>query len=229
MKKDSPKVKKTKFRKCLLPAALFVLVLLMLVLVLTAYRPKRYAPVKITDNNLISPYLTHHLLPAVYNGAQLGQPFEVVITQDGLNDIVARFPQPIKLHNITLTDPQVIFTPMQITLMATVKARPVNPVLTIEVSPFINQHGLLNLCINRVLLGNIDITSIAMSIGNKAYSNWLSSTGTEPDNIAAQVCRSLLNNEPFEPIFEIGGKQLRVSNIEIMTKKTIVLLTPAPD
>ena len=229
MKKDLANVKKTKFRKYLLPAALFVLVLLVSVLVLTAYRPKRYAPVRVADQNQISPYLTHNLLPAVFNGAQRSKQFEVVITQDGLNDIIARLPQPIKLHDITLTDPQVILTPMQITLMATVKARPVNPVLTIEVNPFINQHGLLNLCINRVLLGNVDITPIAMSIGNKAYSNWLSSTGTEPDNIAAQICRSLLNNEPFEPIFEIGGKQLRVSNIEITTKKIIVLLTPPPD
>ncbi len=205
------------------------MVLLALVLVLMAYRPRRYAPVRVADQNQISPYLTHQLLPTVYNNSQLGQPFEVVITQEGLNDIIARLPQPIELHNVTLSDPQVILTPLQITLMATVKARPVNPVLTIEVNPFINQHGLLNLCINRVLLGDIDITPIAMLIGNKAYSNWLLSTGMEPNNIAAQACRSLLDNVPFEPVFEIGGKKQRVSNIEITTKKIIVLLTPVPD
>jgi uncharacterized protein YpmS len=229
MKKDSPNVKKTKFRKYLLPAALLVLVLLMLVLVLTAYRPKRYAPVRVADQNQISPYLTHHLLPAVFNGAQRREPFEVVITQEGLNDIIARFPQPIKLHDITLTDPQVLLTPQKIILMATAGARPVDLVATIELNPIISQQGLLNLHINSVALGAVNITSVAKLIGDKAYLDWLSSTGTEPNNIAAQVCRSLLNDEPFEPVFEFGGSRLRVSKIDVSAAKITVLLTPAPD
>jgi len=212
-----------------LPVILIVLIVFMSALVLIGHRPRRYAPLRLDDKNPFSPYLTGQILPTVYNGAQLGKPFDVVITQEGLNDIIARLPQPTQLHNITLADPQVIFTPLQITLMATIKARPVNPILTIELHPFINQQGLLNLCVNRVVLGTIDITPLAMSIGNKAYSDWLSSTGTEPNNIAAQICRSLLDNAGFEPVFEIDGRMLRVSNIEVTTKKIIISLAPVPD
>jgi uncharacterized protein YpmS len=229
MKKDSQKLKKTKFRRYFRLVIVLALVLLALALALTAYRPGRYAPVRVADQNQVSPYLTHQLLPAVFNGAQLRESFEVVITQEGLNDIIARSPQPIKLHNITLTDPQVVLKPQQITLMATARARPVDLVLTIELNPTINQQGLLNLHVNSVTLGAVSVTSVAKLIGDKAYSDWMSSTGMEPDNIAAQICRSLLNDEPFEPVFEFGGKRLRVSRIDVSAEKITTLLTPAPD
>lgn len=227
MKKDSQKSKKIK--KFILPVFFFLLAMLILALVLVAHKPAQYAPVKITDKNLISPYLTHQLLPTVYNNSQLDEPFELVITQEGLNDIVARLPQPITLNNINLVGPQVILTSMQITMMATVKAKPLNPVLTIELNPFINKQGLLIFCVNRVMLGDIGITSITMSRGKKAYSNWLSSTGTDPNDLAARVCRSLLDNEPFEPTFEVGDRTLRISKIDMATKIVTILLTPVPE
>jgi len=230
MKKDSANVKRTRFRKYFWPAvALALSLLVLLAVILTTYKPGCYVPVHVADENRISTYLTHRLLPTIYNGAQRGEPFEVVITQDGLNDIIARLSQPMQLHSITLSDPQVFLTPQQITLMATARATPLDLVLTIEVNPVINQQGLLNLYINNITLGAVDITTVGTLIGDNAYSSWMSSTGTEPNNIAARICRSLLHDEPFKPTFEIDGKRLYVSQIEIMTKKIIVLLTPVPD
>ena len=227
MKKDLQKSKKIK--KFLLPASIFILTLLAFAFVLIAHRPARYSPVKITDQNQISPYLTKQLMPKIYNGAQLGQSFEVVITQDGLNDIIARRRQPVKLRNITLADPQVILLPEQIILMAAVKTSPLDLFASIELNPSIDQRGLMNLHINNVSLGAVNVTPVALSIGNKAFSNWLVSTGTEPNNIIAQICRSLLSDEPFEPTFEIGGKMLRITSIKLADKKITCLLIPVPD
>lgn len=227
IKKNSQKSKKIK--KFILPVFFFLLATLILALVLVAHKPAQYAPLKVADKNLISPYLTHQILPTLYNNSQLDGPFELVITQEGINDVIARLPQPIVLNNINLIGPQVILTPMQITLMATVKAKPLNPVLTIELNPFINKQGLLILCVNRVMLGDIGITGITMSRGKKAYSNWLSSTGTDPNDLAARVCRSLLDNEPFEPTFEAGDRTLRISKIDMASKKITILLTPVPE
>ena len=56
-------------------------------------------------------------------------------------------------------------------------------------------------------------------MGSKALTDWLSFTGTEPNDIAAQVCRSLLNDEPFEPVFKIGDKSLRLCKIKLETKE----------
>ncbi len=229
MKKVSTNSKKNKFKKYVLPAISIALTLLVLALVLTAYKPVLYAPIRIADQNQVSPYLTHQLMPDIYNHAQLGEPFEVVITQQGLNDIVARLPQPIRLDNITLADPQVVLMREQIIMMATVQAHPIDFFVTIELNPTINERGLLNLHVNNIKLGMVNITAVARLIGDRAYSNWLTSTGTEPNNLAAQICRSLLRDEPFDPVFEIRSKTVRLSRIDVETKGIAALLSPAPD
>ena len=218
-----------KVKKYLWLALLFLLTLLVLALVLFAHRPGNYSPLKIPDPNQASPYLTHQLLPKIYNGSQLGEPYEVVITQDGLNDIVARWRQPLKLHNITLADPQVILLPQKIILMAVVKASPLDLFASIELNPSIDRQGLMTLHVNRISLGAVNITPLAMLIGGKAYANWLTSTGIDPDDIAPRICRSLLNDEPFEPTFEISDGTLRISSINLADKKITVRLIPVPE
>jgi hypothetical protein len=229
MKKHTSNEKKGRLKKYLLPAVIIAITFLVIALVLTAYRPGRYTPVKIEDQNLVSPYLTHQLMPEIYNNTQLGEPFEVVITQQGLNDIVARLPQPIRLNTITLVDPQVLLIPEQIILMATVKARPIDFFITIELKPAINAEGLLNLHVNNVKLGMVNITAVTRMIGDKVYSNWVSATDAEPNDLAPMICRSLLNDEPFEPLFKTGGRQLRLSEIDIDTNGIRVKLTPIPN
>lgn len=229
MRKDLTDAKKGKFKKYFLPAITIALTLFVLALVLTAYKPGRYAPVKIADQNQVSPYLTHRLMPDIYNNSQLDKPFEVVITQQGLNDIVARLPQPIRLNNITLADPQVVLMGEQVILMATVLARPIDFFITIELNPTINERGLLNLHIDNIKLGAVSITAVAKLIGDSVYSNWMTTTGTEPNNVAAQICRSLLRDEPFEPVFEIRGKTLRLSSINVKANSIVAQLFPVPD
>jgi uncharacterized protein YpmS len=205
---------------------LFILTLLVLVVILFAHRPARYAPVKVNDVNQVSPYLTNQLIPTIYNGTQIGRPFLVVITQQGLNDIIARFREPFIFENVTLTDPQFLLAPNRIILMATLKTKPLDLFATIELKPAINQNGLMILHVKYISLGLINITKAAISSGNKAYSSWLLSTGNDPNYIAAQICRSLLNDEPFEPIFEIGDKKVRVSKIDIQNEILTIQLTP---
>ena len=154
-------------------------------------------------------------MPMIYNNSQLDEPFEVVITEEGLNDIIARWRQPIKFNNITFTDPQAILTQKQIILMATARTRYANPVLTIRITPAIDYLGQLNIHVDSVSLGAAGVTTVAKSMGNKAFADWLSFTGTEPNDIAAQLCRSLLNDEPFEPVFKVGDKSLRICKIKL--------------
>jgi len=205
------------------------LVLVLLAFVLVTHRPKNYAPLRIADQNQISVYLSHYLMPTIYNNSQLDAPFEVVITEEGLNDIIARWRQPVKFNNITFSDPQAILTQKQIILMVTAKTRFTNPVLTIRMTPAINLFGQLNIHVDSVSLGAAGITTLTKSMGNKAFTDWLAFTGTEPNNIAAQVCRSLLNDEPFEPVFKVGDKSLRICKIKLEKKKITALLLPLSD
>ncbi|MGD0571892.1 MAG: hypothetical protein ABSB11_02590 [Sedimentisphaerales bacterium] len=205
------------------------LVLVLLAFVLVTHRPKYYAPLRIADQSQISVYLSNYLMPTVYNNSQLDDPFEVVITEEGLNDIIARWRQPVKFNSITFTDPQAIFTQNQIIFMATAKTRFANPILTIRITPAINSFSQLNIHVDGVSLGAAGITTLTKSIGNKAFTDWLAFTGTEPNDIVAQVCRSLLNDEPFDPVFKIGDKSLRICKIKLEKKKITALLLPLPD
>jgi uncharacterized protein YpmS len=227
MKKDSEKMKKPKVKAYLWIAIPAVLVLLAFVLI--THRPKIYAPLRIADQNQISTYLTHRLMPTIYNNSQLDEPFEVVITEEGLNDIIARWRQPMNFNNITFTDPQAIITQNQIILMATARTRFANLVLTIRITPAINLFGQLNIHVDSVSLGTASITTLTKSMGNKAFTEWLAFTGTEPNNIAAQVCRSLLNDEPFEPVFKVGDRSLRICKIKLDKKKITATLLPVSD
>jgi hypothetical protein len=218
-------VKKKRIARYLLPAILILLIILVSAFILIGHRPANYAPPKAANPNEVSRYLTNELLPNIYNGSQLGKPFELEITQEGLNDIVSHLPGAIITDNLTVVRPEVILTPMETTVMATVEARPMDFFLTVELNPFINKQGLMNLCVNRILLGKVNITSIARSIGNKAYADWMATTGTEPNNIASQICLSLLKDEPFDPVFKIYGRTMRVSKIDVMRGKIVVLLT----
>jgi uncharacterized protein YpmS len=224
MKKDSEKMKKTKVKAYFWIAIPLVLVLLAFVLV--THRPKNYVPLRIADQNQISIYLSNYLMPTIYNNSQLDEPFEVIITEEGLNDIIARWRQPVKFNNITFSDPQAILTQKQIILMATAKTRFANLVLTIRITPAIDYFGQLNIHVDSVSLGAAGVTTLVKSAGNKAFADWLSFTGTEPNNIAAQACKSLLNDESFEPVFKVGDKSLRICKIKLEKKKITALLLP---
>ena len=113
--------------------------------------------------------------------------------------------------------------------MATAKTRFANPILTVRITPAINSFSQLNAHVDSVSLGTAGITTLAKSMGNKAFTDWLAFTGTEPNNIVAQVCRSLLNDEPFDPVFKVGDKSLRICKIKLEKKKITALLLPLPD
>jgi hypothetical protein len=225
-KKDSANMKNIKSKVCFWFA--LPLVLVFLAFVLATHKPKYYAPLRISDQGQISVYLSNYLMPTIYNNSQLDEPFEVVITEEGLNDIIARWRQPIKFNYITFTDPQAILTQNQIILMATARTHYANPILTIRITPTINSFGRLNIHVDSVSLGEAGITTLTKSVGNKAFTDWLAFTGTEPNNIIAQVCGSLLSDEPFDPVFKIGDKSLRICKIKLEKKKITTLLLPLP-
>ena len=76
MKKDSEKMKNKKVKAYFWIAIPLALVLLAFVLV--THRPKNYAPLRIADQNQISTYLTHQLMPTIYNNSQLDEPFRYI-------------------------------------------------------------------------------------------------------------------------------------------------------
>ena len=222
------KRKKGKFKKVWwllvgLAAAAVIFVLLLL------YKPAGFTAPEIIHDNQVSPYLTHELSPQLYNGVQRQQPFELVVIQRGINDSVARSEWPKETDGIIFSAPKVLFVPDNIVLMGIVVVGGVEFVVTIELNPSVDQNGLLNLRVEKVSVGAINITLAAKVIAKRMYQERLATTDIGTEDIRAQIAASLLNDEPFEPVFRIEDKKVRVEKISITQGELTIRLVPVFD
>jgi uncharacterized protein YpmS len=167
------------------------------------------------------------LSPAIYNGSQRVEPFDVIITQEGLNDIIARGDWPMESEGVLLYAPAALFIPGRLVLMGTADAKGVEFVVTIELEPQINEEGLLNLQIAKVKVGAMNITPLAKIIAKKMYMQRISGFEVDTKALQTQIAASLLTDEPFEPVFDIDDKKVRIEKISIENKKLLAHLVPA--
>lgn len=199
--------------------------------VLLLYRPARYHPPEPAGDRQrqVSPYLTHELLPQLYNGTQRGEPFDLIVTQKGINDIVARSKWPKESNGVRFSALAVLFVPESIVLMGTANVKGVEFVVTVVLGPRLDEQGLLNLRVAGVKIGAMDITLLARAVARRMYAQRFAATDIETEDLWARIAASILNDEPFEPVFKIEAKKLRMKEITITQKKLILRLSPIPN
>jgi hypothetical protein len=221
--RKKPKLKKLCYSLAALTAALILLVLLLL------HTPAGFKqPPPISDGK-VSRYLTHVLAPQFYNGAQLQQPFELVITQTAVNDILARFQWPKHFNTLSISTPQVFFVPDNIVLMTTASVTGLNPVITVVTAPALDENGLLRLSIKKVKVGAVRMTFITRKIAKRIYKKRLARPPIEDGDIWTQLTAALLDSQPFDPVFTAEDKKVRAENIKITPAALTVNFSPAPD
>jgi len=231
--------KKRKSRKklrrlCWLLAALAAAVI---VLSLLLYKPAHYNPPEFAHDKLVSPYLTNVLGPALNNGIQRGEPFDLVVTQTGINEVIAwcyKHKWSKQFGEIGYSAPEVFFAPDTIALMGTVAAAGREFVVTVVSKPALSQNGLLNLRVVKVKIGAVNITPIARIIARTIYQKRLETKPIDKDDVRAKIAASLLNNEPFNPIFRVRDayekeyKKVRLKKVTIRHEELILRLAPLP-
>jgi uncharacterized protein YpmS len=223
-------IRKKARRKKLIRWLLIDIAVAAIVFTMLLYRPGRYKPVDPGSykRGEVSPYLTNELSPGIYNGAQRVEPFDVIITQEGLNDIIARGNWPMESEGVLLYAPAALFIPGRLVLMGTADAKGVKFVVTIELEPKIDEEGLLNLQIAKVKVGAMNITPLAKIIGQKMYMQRISGLEIDSNAIQTKIAASLLTDEPFEPVFSIDDKKkVRIEKITIENEKLLAHLVPA--
>jgi hypothetical protein len=223
---------KTKFKKKLyLLLTVFVVAsaVVIIVFALLFHRPSFYKPLDYAGSKEVSLYLTNELLPELYNGAQLQEPFDLVVTQNGINDIVARFEWPQDFGSIRVSAPMVFFSPDSIVLMGTVVLEGAELVVTVIAEPVLDTKGLLNLNVVSVKMGAVDITPLARVLVRKICQQQFAAHGIGKEDLRAQVAASLLDGEPFEPVFKIEDKKVRVEKITIKQKELTIHFVPVFD
>ncbi len=226
--------KKRKFKKrywLLLDLALAIIILYLLF-----YKPARYKPLDIAsagnNQDQISPYLSNVLLPQLHNGAQRQEPFDLVVIQKGINEAIARLQWPRESNGVLLSAPTVFFVPDSIVLMGTASIKGAELVVTVVAKPSLDEEGLLHLQVDKVKIGAMNITPIARLLAKRMYAERVESVPVDLNDLRAKIAASLLNEEPFEPIFNIRNifedvnKKVRVEKITIAQKKLTIRLVP---
>jgi hypothetical protein len=196
------------------------------ILVLFLYKPGRYTPPKPPAGKQVSQYLTNELLPQLYNGAQRGEPFDLTVSQDGINDVIARSKWPKESGDAKILAPQVFFVPDGAVVMGSVAMKGLEFIVTVELRPAFDANGLLNLKVEQVKIGAMNITPVARIVARKMYAQQLDKTDVDTENILAKIAASLLNGEPFEPVFKAEKKKVRIEKINITQGKLTARLIP---
>jgi hypothetical protein len=222
---------KTSRSRKLLYWLLFDLAVAGLVFYLLLYRPAHYRPTYFAgaQNGELSRYLTNELMPQIYNGSQLQEPFDLTVTQDGINDIVAHYKWPKDTDGIIFSTPTVFFTPGNINLIGAVNVKGIELIVTIAVVPYLDQQGLLNLFVSKIKIGAMNITPLARVIAKRMYYQRLETTYIDREDVRAKIAASLLNNEPFEPVFEIEDNKLRAKEVTITKEQVIIRMVPVSE
>lgn len=230
----SKKRKKSRLKRliCWLLVDLVVAILLFGLLI---HRPERYRPLSSAGftPGQISPYWLQ-LSSKIYNGGQLGEPFDVEVSEAGINDMLARENYVWEHDGVVLYAPAAVLTPGRAVLMGTANLRGMEFVITIELEPKINEEGLLHLAVAKLKIGAMNITPIAKMMARKMYTDRLDTVEIDTEAWQTKVAGSLLNDDAFEPIFPISlpvdkeDIHVRVEKVSIKKGKMELRLIPIP-
>ena len=220
----APAGKKNKALYIVCAAIAGIFVLLACVVFMLTTVPRYYQPLQPKNSNEVSQYLTNYLAPQIHNKSQFDEPFELVVTEQGLNDIVARGRWPIKLNGLTASGPAAVLSANQITLMATVKYGRIRAVVTIVMSPTIDETGLLCLNLQNVKAGSVGITALAKELSRKITAAYLGKV--DPNTWADDMTAALLENKAIDPVFAAYDRQVRLTDIDISSGEAVLHFTP---
>ena len=202
------------------------LVVAVFIFALLLHKPGGLNQAKVIDTNEVSPYLTHVLSPQFYNGVQLEEPFELVVLEEGINDIIMRSRWPRESNGVMFSVPVVFFVPGKIKLMGTARIKGVEFAVTIVSKPGFDEDGLLNLAVDKVRIGAMNITVLARMMAKRMYAQRLAEVEIDTQDLRAQVAAALLDGEPFEPVFEIEDKKVRIEQVDISRGKLTIRFVP---
>lgn len=217
---------KLKWAKNKYEVLLAIALVVILVFVMFTVKPGRYRPFRAQDGDLVSPYLTHRLAPDFLNNVQLGEPFEMVIEQDGINDIVSRIGWFDDSGKVTVSAPSIVFKEGVVYVMATVKAAKVPTVVTVIAEPVV-EEGVIVFNLQKVKFGSMPMTRVAKRIVRKMLDEQMKDVPEE--DTQKRFFKSLLENEPFDPTFEVYDTQIKITKAKIEKEKLTVTIVPVPE
>jgi len=174
----------------------------------------------------VSKYLTHVISQDIYNGAQTQKPFDLIITEEGINDIILRSGWPKQMDSVSFTVPQVLLQQGQIVLRGLVKIQTIELFISIQAGAFLDQQQLMHLSVNKVRVGAVNMLPIVRLAAEGIFRNEADRRKLEPDDWRTKVMQALLYDIPFEPIFKIEENKIRIQSADLQPGRITLHFIP---
>ena len=212
-------------------AIIVLAVVCVVVVFLLTHIPDEYQPLDPPPTDEVSPYLTHYLAPNFHNNIPLDKPFDVVVAQKGLNEIIVDenslgWAWPYSLNGVVISAPSVVFQQDTIMLMGTVDYAGFPVVISVIGMPALDENGLLSLNIQKVKAGAVNITPLARFIARQVIAHQLRIL--PETQWLRDLDGALADNKSFDPLFPVydRGKQIRLTKAEITNGKLLLGFAP---
>ena len=200
-----------------------------IIFTLLLYKPSRYSlpdvSLKGQKPGQVHPYLTY-LSSELYNGAQRGKPFDLVVLEEKINEAIGWSQWPKVSDGVMFSKPLVLFVSESVVLMGTADIKGAEFVVTVVLEPGVDERGLLDLQVAKVKIGAMNITPLAKMVAKRMYQHRLATEPIDKEDLRTKIAGSLLSDESFEPVFRIEDRKVRVEKVTVTQGKLILHLVP---
>jgi hypothetical protein len=167
----------------------------------------------------ISQYLSNYIMPELYNKSQYKKPFDLVLSQTGINEILARHMDPNTLAKAGLSDLSASFKKDEIILTARTNYKGFNFVVSMAIEPEIDKHGKLFLDTEDFQLGRSVLPFVADVIKKKIIDSLNENFNAEKTGEFSSI---VLSAGRIDPVFEINHSKLRIEKITVQDQNLIL-------
>ncbi|MCE5340973.1 MAG: hypothetical protein LLF92_07585 [Planctomycetaceae bacterium] len=182
--------------------------------------PAYFRTVEIIESNQISLYLSNVILPELYNKSQTGKPFEVIFTEEGINEIISRHIDAKSLKKWDFSDISVTFSTGKILLTGKTKYRGHDFIVTAVFKPAICEKGF-NAGLTQIRAGTSSLPFASHFIRDKILYKL---AGQNSDVV--QYAGVLFSDNKIPPEFTFEHRNIKVQEIIIDNHKLTIRFLP---
>ncbi|HBG28740.1 MAG: hypothetical protein A2Y10_14315 [Planctomycetes bacterium GWF2_41_51] len=215
-------LKSRKFRIICVFTGLFLILLFAIWFTGLFRTPAHFRTVNFIEDHQVSQYLTNIILPEFYNKSQLGTPFEIVFSEEGINDIVARHLDAKSLKRAGFSDVSITFKSGRILLTAKTKYRNHDFVITAVLKPTVDKKGF-NAGLSEIQAGTSSIPFAKDLIRERVLYEI---AGSSADVNFVSYAGMVFSDDKIEPEFSFNHRNLKIEKITIDNQKLIVSFLP---
>jgi uncharacterized protein YpmS len=204
-------------------ALAFIIFLIALWIIDLFKTPANFRIIRPIRGEQISPYLSNYIVPELHNNSQYGKPFDLVLSQTGINDILARHIDPNALAKAGLSDLTTCFKDDEIVFIARTNYKGFDFIVSMAIEPKIDKQGRLFLDAEDFQVGRSSLPFAAEMVKKKIIAGLVENFKAEKNE---EFINTFLNSRKIDPVFNINHSKLRIEKITVQNEELIIHFLP---